>query len=180
VSQQPNKLASLKGKALYVNAKLQDYMRSPYVKGLPEWQMFPDEQARQEAAKDIERGMMPRSIRGVLGFLIAVALFLGGPMVVAWLLTQWLLPTLGFSLGVWHDRLMWGMTIVGYVIVVYVAIRRDMPRALRKKLIECGVPVCLACGYDLRGLPRDRTQCPECGRQFSAPVQRLLQTTSEE
>ena len=34
-------------------------------------------------------------------------------------------------------------------------------RSLREQLVERGVPICLACGYDLRGQLEPR--CPECG-----------------
>jgi hypothetical protein len=39
-------------------------------------------------------------------------------------------------------------------------------RFLRQELVARGVPVCLKCGYDLRGLSGPR--CPECGRPFDA------------
>ena len=42
--------------------------------------------------------------------------------------------------------------------------RRWMRRYLRTYLNEHGVPICLNCGYDLRGLPESR--CPECGTEF--------------
>lgn len=177
MNQPRNKLSSLKEKASSIGAKLEDYTRSPYVKGLPEWNLFPDDESRRRAAKEIERGMTPRTLKGLLQFLISVAIFLGGPMIVAWLITKWALPSMGFSLGVWRDRLFYGLTLIGYVIMVYAMIRRDMPRALRKKLIDCGVPVCLACGYDLRGLPPDRTCCPECGRRFGVEIERILQSS---
>jgi predicted Zn-ribbon and HTH transcriptional regulator len=33
----------------------------------------------------------------------------------------------------------------------------------RKELTALGIPTCIACGYDLRGLIGSR--CPECGRE---------------
>jgi hypothetical protein len=39
--------------------------------------------------------------------------------------------------------------------------RRPIQRALREHLVAKGVPICLHCGYDMRGLPEPR--CPECG-----------------
>jgi len=46
-------------------------------------------------------------------------------------------------------------------VVVVLIVRRKMRRSLRRILVEYGVPVCLECGYELRGLPTNR--CPECG-----------------
>lgn len=45
-----------------------------------------------------------------------------------------------------------------------VVFRRPLRRYLRNVLVEKGVPICLPCGYDLRGLPEPR--CPECGEPF--------------
>ena len=163
-----------------INARLQGYSRAPYVEGLPEWAMFPDEVSRQKAVKENESGMMPRSIKGLLGFLFAVAIMFGGPYLLAWGTIKWVLPTLGISLGPWRNRLLWTITFGGYIALVYLAIRRNMPRALRMKLLRCGVPVCLKCGYDLRGLPGDRTQCPECGRKFGTQVQGILRSTGSQ
>lgn len=45
--------------------------------------------------------------------------------------------------------------------------RRRFERHLRERREARGIPVCHACGYDLRGLRELR--CPECGRPFDAP-----------
>ena len=37
-------------------------------------------------------------------------------------------------------------------------------KSLRRQLLEAGVPICLKCGYDIRGLSTPR--CPECGGEF--------------
>lgn len=39
--------------------------------------------------------------------------------------------------------------------------RNDQRRTLRSELRRLAYPICLNCGYDMRGLPHDR--CPECG-----------------
>jgi hypothetical protein len=52
-------------------------------------------------------------------------------------------------------------------VVTYVVIRSTrhlVCRSLRLQLQEMGIPVCLHCGYDLRGQTDPR--CPECGRPF--------------
>jgi len=45
--------------------------------------------------------------------------------------------------------------------VTCITFRIWMRRFLRQYLNDQGIPICRKCGYDLRGLPRDR--CPECG-----------------
>lgn len=47
--------------------------------------------------------------------------------------------------------------------VVWVLFKNHTRRHLRKKLIQLGVPICLPCGYDLRG---STDRCPECGTTF--------------
>jgi hypothetical protein len=43
-------------------------------------------------------------------------------------------------------------------------LRRPIRRRIREELLARGIPVCLACGYGLRGQTGPR--CPECGRAF--------------
>ncbi len=47
------------------------------------------------------------------------------------------------------------MLLLGWIV------RDEARRMLREMLRAQGVPVCLACGYSLRGAPEPR--CPECG-----------------
>ena len=43
--------------------------------------------------------------------------------------------------------------------------RAAVRRSLRKQLNQIGVPVCVKCGYDLRG---SKDRCPECGEEFGS------------
>jgi len=53
-----------------------------------------------------------------------------------------------------------GITVLG----IY-TFRRRIQRSLRQQLNARGTPVCLKCGYDLRGQVDAR--CPECGTPFN-------------
>jgi hypothetical protein len=61
------------------------------------------------------------------------------------------------------------------IVSVFIAnrwLRRCMPELLRSELLDCGVPICPACGYplfELRG-----PHCPECGTPFDDRVRRAL------
>jgi hypothetical protein len=44
------------------------------------------------------------------------------------------------------------------------AFRRPLRVLIRKELVKRGVPVCVGCGYDLRG--QEVARCPECGVGF--------------
>jgi hypothetical protein len=52
--------------------------------------------------------------------------------------------------------------------------RVPVQRSLREQLVERGVPLCLTCGYDLRGQIDPR--CPECGTPCEPSI---LKTTRE-
>jgi len=144
--------------------------RAPYLKGLSELEMFPDDASRQRALGEIEKGFMPRSLREWGQFLLAVVVFLTGPAIVGYLIAHIALP----RLGPWNARIFLGVMLLGYAIIVYLAIRRDMPKALRNSLLDLGIPVCVACGYDLRNLPRATVRCPECGRKLDGRAVRAL------
>lgn len=59
--------------------------------------------------------------------------------------------------------LLMGLTVGPGAILVW---RNTVRRSLREQLIEKGIPICLKCGYDLRGQAVPR--CPECGAPFAA------------
>ncbi len=42
--------------------------------------------------------------------------------------------------------------------------RKPIQRFMREELVGMGIPVCIPCGYDLRGQTEPR--CPECGTAF--------------
>lgn len=42
--------------------------------------------------------------------------------------------------------------------------RRPLQKQMRLELVARGIPICVTCGYDLRGQREPR--CPECGRPF--------------
>ncbi len=57
-------------------------------------------------------------------------------------------------------------------------LNRHIGKLLRFELLDCGVPICVQCGYPLIGLPGP--DCPECGRPFDARVRRILETDTHQ
>ena len=55
----------------------------------------------------------------------------------------------------------------GFVVVNWIW-RHKLRRYLREQLMARGIPVCLKCGYDLRGQSVPR--CPECGTPYDAEL----------
>ncbi len=62
----------------------------------------------------------------------------------------------------WLGRGLWvGLGFVLAAVVRRYGTRTTVRRALRAQLREAGVPICVNCGYDLRG--SSGGTCPECG-----------------
>ncbi|MEX2218234.1 MAG: hypothetical protein WD749_05690 [Phycisphaerales bacterium] len=126
--------------------------------------------------------------RGPLGKLQAGAVILGQVRVVGLYMSPRMLVVVATAwiaaqsiLFVWRPASLLGVAMVsgaswsvllGAVLVS--AAHRARP-ALRRDLIRIGIPVCLECGYDLRGSPIGAGRCPECG----ADVSRLETRASE-
>jgi hypothetical protein len=94
---------------------------------------------------------------------------------------------LAYLFGV-HDQLVAPHPVVGkiaWLLVFMLALATGMwvlrplvRRSLREQLVAKGVPICVACGYDLRGQIEPR--CPECGSAFDEKVSNHSEGESEE
>ena len=95
-----------------------------------------------------------------------IAVF-GGGMVVGWLVVRdftfpaWWPPLLHVLLALYT---LWIILTVFYPFIA----RQRMRRALREALAQAGVPICVRCGYDLRG--QCNAVCPECGQVSGCQV----------
>lgn len=136
--------------------------------------MTPEERARVRARINANLGTLPNF------WLVLVGLGVGGWVTlftVAEPLGEWLkgpFPTLRSSdahgISVVAVLVVWVLGSVLLLGRLYVPIGR-------RSMCECGVPVCLRCGYDLRGVePIDGTnvvRCPECGGRQGSKGERL-------
>lgn len=76
-----------------------------------------------------------------------------------------------------YSAMLAGAVLLGGALVAaehYLLFRTHTQRSLRRQLVERGVPICVACGYDLRGQLEPR--CPECGTPCAPSI---LKTTQE-
>ena len=120
---------------------------------IPELAMFPTDKQRKVAMRNASSILGPGSSRlwlWLLLFLMAV----GGLMAVAPQITS-LHPIAG--------RL-WPSLIVPLTLSWMWFCRSVVRRRVREQLAAKGVPICIECGYDLRG--QDVPRCPECGTLF--------------
>jgi len=61
-----------------------------------------------------------------------------------------------------------GLNGVVISIVLIHVFRKRIQRSLRSQLVARGTPICVECGYDLRGQLDPR--CPECGTPFDGSL----------
>jgi hypothetical protein len=119
--------------------------------------------ARAKQKRSIDR----RIIAAVLLFVASVFVFI---VAFASLRPYWL-P--GWSLPLL-------ILLVSLVFAVGIASagREAARKPIRAFLISRGVPLCLGCGYDLRGLdpgdPGRRAPCPECGKPIGEEAAALM------
>jgi hypothetical protein len=147
--------------------------------GIEELEMFPNAEEREKAI-----AQHADSIRGwdlALGAGVCVVAGVG-----AWVLARWgILGGLSYLTSKpvpgWAQELVtFGTIALCMFMTLRVLHRWGAKRELRHKLVTLGVPVCVGCGYLLRGLDPKTEKCPECGRAIEKAVTEMLVTAADE
>lgn len=141
--------------------------------GLPELKRFRDPLAKAQALDEIADG----KIGGIIGVLSNpyVLMTLSGLVTLAMLFLRPLsrLFNLPATIGFYAD-----ISLVLIIGIAFTLIHRPAAaHHLRRRLVDSGIPVCLQCGYNLRGLApniREGLNCPECGTDVSPKSIALL------
>ncbi|HPF41137.1 MAG TPA: hypothetical protein PK093_21060 [Phycisphaerae bacterium] len=125
---------------------------------LPELRRFRDRESAEKALR-VAKGSRHRLLEGV-----------GAPavmIVVIFLYANFIEPRTGLSPDVAPYLRLFLIVLFpfscGYALLRWR--RRSIQRNLRRQLIASGVPICIRCGYDLRG--QEDARCPECGQPFA-------------
>jgi len=131
--------------------------------------LFDSDEQRKAAVGEIEREAgNPISF----GYWLAVVIIGGAVITINVFIKRWLLvlnvPDTAATL------IHWTLLIVCFGVILRWLHRWGAASDLRQKLLKFGVPVCLKCGYALRGLPVEIGRCPECGRPFDERVVVIL------
>ena len=149
------------------------YLDSAWARGHPELELFPIARDRRKA---LRRAMSKIMLRRPFWVMLAktsallVLLVMLAIIVFGAIQPQFRPPN--------RAELIW---FVPPLMVVLVAaggffgnkwMKRYVPELLRHELLDCGVPICVPCGYPLIGLPGPHY--PECGRPFDEQVQLIL------
>ena len=129
------------------------------MKQYPELQRFASQAEAKEAMRAWQKRMlkMPLFWLGLFGYTCCV-----GGLVFIILIS--LRPWLGLSAGM-VGGIVGGVTGASGGVGLAWFWRHRCQRFLRQQLLAAGVPLCLKCGYDLRG---SEGCCPECGNEFES------------
>jgi len=121
----------------------------------PELELFdPRSEGEQAVGRFWQEQLWNRP--GLLLLMLAMILFVLVPVGMA--IEALLSPYLGPRLAFWAGAVIKPLPVVLVLPVLFTVFRRRMRRHLRATLIAGGVPICLRCGYDLRGQVEPR--CP--------------------
>jgi len=124
---------------------------------LPELERFPTDLQKEEALRTAKSQRPTLLLASV--FLVLVLATVG---VMLYLTTTFLPPG---RVSEFVGQMICQLLIS--LIMAYMGIRlwvTPIRRSLRRTLVNRGVPICIPCGYDLRG--QDKAACPECGAPF--------------
>jgi len=133
----------------------------------------PDEQAREAAIKSHADSIKGWSL--VMGIAICAVVSLSALFVARVIVVPGISQLMPRGLPPWaREPLQWLFVITAMYLTLRVLHRWGVRRELRRKLIALRIPVCLGCGYLLRGLPHTAERCPECGRAVDENVRAIL------
>ncbi|MCA9254110.1 MAG: hypothetical protein KDA33_00670, partial [Phycisphaerales bacterium] len=124
---------------------------------LPELERFPTDFQKEEALRTA-KSQRPTLI--LISVFLVLALAIVGVMLF---LTKTFLPAGRISEFIGQVTCQLLITLI----MAYLGIRlwvTPIRRSLRRTLVNLGVPICVPCGYDLRG--QVKATCPECGASF--------------
>ena len=144
------------------------------LKGVEELDHFPSEESRLRALDEIGSEVRLRDLAFGITILAAVVFTTAAG---TRMLIRWLIPGVLGSAD--KDVSLLCGVIVGVVVMRWLH-RWGTAKSLRRKLLKCGVPVCVHCGYLLRGLPTDVGLCPECGTAIPTETRLIIQPSDRE
>jgi len=139
------------------------------LRGLAEWNEFPDEESRQKALSEIAEEAADLKSWGYWWAIFLHVVVVVGAMFVI---------NLGLRLVSWpnivEQVIRLGGAFAAFAGILTWLHRQGTAEQLREKLLAQGIPICKPCGYSLRGLSPTSERCPECGRRIEERVRSLL------
>ena len=136
---------------------------------MPELEQFSSDAERQAALREIAKDAA--NLRSG-SYWLAVGILVVSVLAARWL-AKWGLGRVAWNFWV-EEAILWAVILGTLWFVLRRLHRWGAAEELRSKLLKAGVPVCVTCGYSLRGLPLVPGRCPECGTEFDPRVAALL------
>ncbi len=121
----------------------------------PELLLYEELDEREEAFRAVMESMTRRGLL-LMPFYVIIAIFVFRPIVG--IVGGYF--TFVADLDIWFPLPTFFLILLVPPSTIYI-FRRKVRRSLRLTLNANGIPVCMSCGYCLRGLEEQR--CPECG-----------------
>ena len=118
----------------------------------PELAYFPAPDTLRAAETKLFRSLMPSSITLSQYTILSLIVFFAT--------LRWRPFSPGYTFVLAVGQVLLFLT-AALLIRVFILTRSQLRQMLRKTLREQGVPICILCGYDLKGCVSDK--CPECG-----------------
>jgi hypothetical protein len=136
--------------------------------------LFPVDDDWWRIRHEIRLPMTPWRRRSSM-FLLIFSL-IGLEMLVSTLLAEYASKSNSwFAVSMGGILFAWGVLLPVFILVIGFVSRRRFRAILRERLLQHGVPMCLSCGYCLRGMPADERRCPECGWPIEERMRALMQ-----
>jgi len=137
---------------------------------IPEVLLFGDDAERKAALRASKRAVFREWPTRVLSVVFLALLGVAAGLANRWLWRLGLFGSTGGGVAV-GGLVACGIGLAGGAVIGIVIGLITLNRLrwhLRQQLVASGVPVCIHCGYDLRG--QTEARCPECGRSFDAAL----------
>lgn len=130
-------------------------IREQYKSMFPELARF----ASDEEARDAYRAGVQQARRSFRFWLLLVVIYVALPAFLAVAFIG--LPFVARAPVAVRSGVIAALIASGGLVLFHWGLRKPVRSRLRRELAQRGVPVCVECGYDLRGQAEPR--CPECG-----------------
>ncbi|MHC4126690.1 MAG: hypothetical protein ACYSWT_03970 [Planctomycetota bacterium] len=131
-------------------------------RAFPELNLLDSAAERRKVSRTAHRSVM-RTRRFWLCWVGAAVSAVSAMVFIVGVFIPWLKQHV--ALPDWLVKIVMAFLVTGIVAGGWqFGLRRPTRRRIREELLARGIPVCLACGYSLRG--QTGTRCPECGRAF--------------